>query len=147
MRILRTVSATVTALALTASAFASEGWLDNYPKALAQAKAEKKLLFIEFTGSDWCPPCQRQVAEVFAKQEFKDYAAKNLVLLEVDFPRTKELAYELKEHNRDVSSKYGIRSFPTIVLVDAEGQELARFSGYDGGGAAGLLAKLGAFRK
>ena len=52
------------------------------------------MLLIEFTGSDWCPPCIMLGRQVFSQPEFKDYAAQHLVLLEVDFPRTMELSPE-----------------------------------------------------
>jgi protein disulfide-isomerase len=142
------VVAAVAAVALTASALAEgEGWLTNYPKALAQAKAEKKLLLINFNGSDWSQVAKKQTAEVFSTKEFKDYAAQNLVLLEVDSPRTKELPAELKDHHRELISKFAIRSFPTLILIDGEGEEQSRFLGYGGGGAAKVIAKIDAFRK
>lgn len=135
-------------VALTASAWAEgEGWLTNYPKALAQAKAEKKLLLINFNGSDWSQVAKKQTAEVFSTKDFKDYAAQNLVLLEVDSPRAKELPAELKDHHRELISKFAIRSFPTLVLLDGDGQEQSRFLGYGGGGAAKVIAKIDAFRE
>ena len=83
----RSLLASLLALAFTASAFAGgEGWSDNYAKALAQAKAEKKLVLVDFTGSDWCGWCIKLDKEVFSKPEFKTYAKENLVLVELDFP-------------------------------------------------------------
>ena len=39
--------------------FAGEGeWLTDLAKAQEKAKSEKKMVFVDFTGSDWCPPCQ-----------------------------------------------------------------------------------------
>ena len=32
-------------------------WLTDLPKAEAQAKQEHKMVFLDFTGSDWCPAC------------------------------------------------------------------------------------------
>ena len=37
------------------SARAEAQWLTDYEKAQAEAKAENKLLLLNFTGSDWCP--------------------------------------------------------------------------------------------
>ena len=62
-------------------------WLTDVPKAQAQAKSEKKLVMLDFTGSDWCGWCIKLHNEVFSKPEFSEYAKKNLVLVEVDFPR------------------------------------------------------------
>src|SRR5882672_6835374 len=74
-------------------------WLTDAKKAQEQAKAEKKLVLLDFTGSDWCGWCIRLNKEVFSKPEFQDYAAKNLVLVEVDFPRSKTQSAELKAQN------------------------------------------------
>src|ERR1043166_2259410 len=35
----------------------TSGWLDDYHKAQDEAKANHKLLFVNFTGSDWCGWC------------------------------------------------------------------------------------------
>lgn len=135
------------ALAVTASAFAqtTEGWLDDYDQALARAKAEKKLVLIAFTASDVLPSCKKLAAEVFANQEFKDFAAKNLILMEVDFPKNKEQSKQLKERNRDLNGRIGGRGYPVLVVVDGDGKEQGRFTGYDGKGAKTMIAKLQAF--
>ena len=56
-------------------------WLTDFPKAQAQAKAEHKNILLDFTGSDWCPPCNVLRKEVYNTQEFADYARTNLVLV------------------------------------------------------------------
>ncbi len=40
-------------LTLLAAKAAESAWLTDLPKAQAQAKAEKKLVLLDFTGSDW----------------------------------------------------------------------------------------------
>src|SRR5213083_3508571 len=74
-------------------------WLTDLPKAQAKAKEEKKLVMLDFTGSDWCGWCIKLNKEVFSKPEFAEYAKKNLVLVEVDFPRHKDLTEEQKKAN------------------------------------------------
>ena len=81
---------------------AAAGWLDDYQKAQQEAKASNKLLLLNFTGSDWCGWCIKLDKDVLSQAEFKDYASKNLVLMEVDFPwpgrsRWQEQAAELKK--------------------------------------------------
>ena len=52
---------------LTLNAVAGKsGWDDNYDKALAEAKADKKLVLLDFTGSDWCGYCMQLDSEVFS---------------------------------------------------------------------------------
>ena len=86
--------------ALTASAFAStpEGWSTDLEKAFAQAKAEKKSVLVEFTGSDWCPPCIAMRKNVFSTKEFVDGAAKKYILVELDFPNG-DPAREREKHS------------------------------------------------
>jgi len=144
---LKTFAALTVAALTTLTAQAGEGWSDNFQDSLTKAKTEKKLLLAEFTGSDWCPPCKKQAAEVFSQQEFKDYAAKKLVLVELDYPRSKPLSDTVKAQNQELKTKYSIRGYPTVVVFDGEGKELARWVGYGGGGPAALIAKIEALAK
>jgi protein disulfide-isomerase len=144
---LKAFAALAVAALTTLAAQAAEGWSDNFQDSLTKAKTEKKLLLAEFTGSDWCPPCKKQAAEVFSQQEFKAYAAKKLVLVELDYPRSKPLSDTVKAQNQELKTKYAIRGYPTVVVFDGEGQELARWVGYGGGGPAALIAKIEALKK
>src|SRR4051794_8557007 len=99
----------LTIIALTSiSSATKEGWLDDLEKAKAQAKAENKKILLDFTGSDWCGWCKKLDAEVFSQQAFKDYAAKNLVLVEVDFPRSFQLPEPTKKQNDELAKKFKI---------------------------------------
>src|SRR5207249_2695874 len=83
----------------SSAALAAAGWTDDYEKALAQAKADKKIVLLDFTGSDWCPWCIKLDKEVYEKPKFKEYAKDNLVLVTVDFPNGKHLTKKVKEQN------------------------------------------------
>ena len=127
---------------------AAEGqWLTDLTKAQAQAKAEKKLVLVDFTGSDWCPPCKALHKNVFSAKEFTDYAKTNLVLVEVDFPRRKEQPAELKKANRALAEKYNIESFPTVLVFDSNGKQLDRKEGYGGTSAKDFVASLQKLKK
>src|SRR5262245_33987326 len=124
---------TFVALALFgANAAESVTWLTDLPKAQAQAKAEKKLVMLDFTGSDWCGWCIKLNKEVFSQPEFAEYANKNLVLVEVDCPRQKELSAEQKKANQELQKKYKIEGYPTIIVLDGEGKKLGEL-GYEPG--------------
>ena len=86
----RKILLTFLCVGLTSSAFAADGWETDYEKALAKAKAENKHVFLDFTGSDWCGPCIELRKRVLSSKEFADYAAKNLVLVEIDYPQRKK---------------------------------------------------------
>jgi len=124
-----------------------DNWSTDFEAAKALAAKEKKLIYLDFTGSDWCPPCKALHKNVLVKPEFLDYAKENLVLVVVDFPRKRKLEPELAKSNKALAKKFGVRGYPTIVIIDADGKELHRHVGYGGQKAsayvAGLKDKLG----
>jgi thioredoxin-related protein len=81
-------------------------------------------VLVEFTGSDWCPPCIAMRKNVFSKKEFVDAASKKFILVELDFPKGDK---ELSEKNQPLAEKYRIEGFPTVILLDSEGKEFTRF--------------------
>ncbi len=125
---------------------AAEAWLTDLPKAQAQAKAEKKLVLLDFTGSDWCGWCIKLHKEVFSTPEFAEYAKKNLVLVEVDFPNKKKQSSELKAANQALQQKYGIRGYPTIIILNGEGKKVGQL-GYMPGGPKAFTAELDKLKK
>jgi protein disulfide-isomerase len=129
-----------------ASGSAKTGWLTNYAEAQQEAKSQNKLLLMDFTGSDWCGWCIMLEKEIFSKPEFKEYASKNLVLLELDFPRGKALPAETLEQNQRLAMKYQIQGFPTIIVLDSSGKALAQL-GYMRGGPTAFIAQLEKLRK
>jgi protein disulfide-isomerase len=121
---------------------AEQAWLTDFAKAQAQAKAEHKLILMDFNGSDWCPPCKALKKNVFSSPEFLEYAKKNLVLVDVDFPRQKKLSPEQTAANEALSKKFDVEGFPTVVILDSTGKELKKDAGYDGQTAKEYLADL-----
>jgi thioredoxin-related protein len=102
-------------------------WLTDFEAAKAQARAENKMLLMLFTGSDWCPPCKMLDRAVFSTPEFAEYATKHLVSLEVDFPRRKPQSPEQRAANQELAGNYGIEGFPTVIVLDPNGQPLGQF--------------------
>ena len=133
-------------LALLQAGAAELNWMTDLPKAQAQAKAENKLIMLDFTGSDWCGWCIRLNKEVFSKPEFAEYAGKNLVLVEVDFPRRKEQPEGLKKANQTLQEKYAIKGYPTIIVLNGEGKKVGEL-GYMPGGPKAFTAELDKLKK
>jgi protein disulfide-isomerase len=117
-------------------------WLTDLPKAEAQARAEKKLVLMDFTGSDWCPGCIDLRKKVFETKKFQTYAATNLVLVVVDFPDKKPQTAELKKANADLHDKFKVEGFPTLVVLDENGKELGRNEGYEADTPKSFIAAL-----
>ncbi|MEP6667695.1 MAG: thioredoxin fold domain-containing protein [Chthoniobacter sp.] len=129
------------ALPSFARAEVPKGWTDNYAQAVETAKAEKKYVLLDFTGSDWCGFCKILDKEVFSTPHFQSWAKKNVVLVQVDFPHQTQLSPEVKTQNDGLMSKYPAKGFPTILVLDTNGKELARESGYHPGTGAPVYVR------
>jgi protein disulfide-isomerase len=116
-------------------------WHTNLEKAIEEASTENKSILVNFTGSDWCKWCKKLSSEVFVQQAFIDYAKSNLVLVVIDFPRTIEQSPETINYNRQLAQMYGVRGFPTIVLLDSKGKGIG-MTGYQPGGAKNYVEHL-----
>ena len=113
-------------------------WLTSAKAAAAQAKKENKLIFADFTGSDWCGYCIKLKKEVLDTPEFAEWASDKLVFLEVDFPndKSKMTPDEIKQ-NDALQAQFKVEGFPTIIYLDSTGKELGRQVGF--GGKAGWM--------
>src|SRR5207342_2236488 len=97
---------------LAAGSFAAEAqelvWSNNVDKAVEISKKEKKPLMLFFTGSDWCGWCMRLQSEVFLTPEFTKWAKDNVVLVELDYPRRKQLAPEIATQNDQLQNMFAV---------------------------------------
>ncbi len=116
-------------------------WLTNLEEAQKISQEKRIPIFVDFTGSDWCGWCFKLRDEVFSKEEFIQYAKENLVLLELDFPRKTKQSNETKAYNNNLAQKYGIRGFPTILLLNSDGEVIAK-TGFQHGGAENYVSHL-----
>jgi len=122
---------------------ASEGeWITDLDAALKKAKLEKKLVLMDFTGSDWCPPCKKLHRTVLTADVFTKFAKDHLVLVEVDFPRSKPQSDALKASNQALQTKFGITGFPTVIVLDADGKELSKEVGFNDASADDYVKNL-----
>lgn len=144
----RRVPVLLAALAALAAAIASGAeWRNDYEKTLATAKADRKCVLIDFSGSDWCGPCIALRRNVFDQPAFAEYADRSLILLEIDYPRTKLQPDAVKKQNEVLKHQYRIDKlgYPTVVLLDPDGRVLGQFTGYGGEGPPEIVARLDKF--
>lgn len=123
----------VTVMAATTVSAAKGGWLDSFEQAKKEAETEGKPIFALFTGSDWCPWCIKLNDEILKKPAFKKFASESLVLFIADFPHQKKLKKAMERQNRELASKYGVRGYPTVLLLKADGTVIDK-TGYKRGG-------------
>ncbi|KAF0092929.1 MAG: trxA [Puniceicoccaceae bacterium 5H] len=117
-------------------------WLTNMDQARETASAQDDLILLDFTGSDWCPPCKAVKQRIFSTDDFAQAVEGDYVLVEVDFPRSKPQSDAQREHNQELADQYEIMAFPTLIVVDQEGNEIDRIMGYPPEGLEGFLQFL-----
>lgn len=132
--------------AIVQSTCAEPQWETDFAKAKAIAAEKNVPILADFSGSDWCGWCIKLDKEVFSTQPFKQYAENNLVLLLVDMPRSKPQSETQKKQNGAMMERYDVQGFPTVILMDATGKELAR-TGYQRGGPAKYIEHVKALLK
>lgn len=120
-------------------------WQSDFEAAKAQAAKEKKPILVNFTGSDWCIYCKLLGKEVFDTNEFKKEAPKQFVLVELDYPHSKELSKEIKEQNAKLRKTYQVSGFPTVLVVDPKGELIARTGYRKGSSPEKYIKTLGEF--
>ncbi|MCU0748550.1 MAG: thioredoxin family protein [Akkermansiaceae bacterium] len=137
------ISSIAALLFTAASAFAANPpWTADWEAAKAKSKAENKPILIYMTGSDWCGWCKKLEKEVISKKEFTDFASQHFILMEADFPKTKDQPAPLKKQNAELRKTYLNGGYPTMYVLDAEGKKLSKDLGELEGGLNGYIAKL-----
>lgn len=87
---------------------------------IAKAKKEKKLVFIDAYAA-WCGPCKMMEKNVFTQKSVSDYYNTNFVNARFDME---------KGEGRDIAAKYGVRSYPTYLFLNGEGELVSQNTGY-----------------
>lgn len=108
-------------------------WMTNYDDASIKAKRERKSILLFFTGSDWCGWCHKLENEALDTTDFSDAAGDQFVFIVVDFPLKTPLDQNITAQNKELQKKYDVKGFPTVVLLDENGQ-LIGDTGYRPGG-------------
>ncbi|MDD3155232.1 MAG: thioredoxin family protein [Victivallaceae bacterium] len=115
--------------------------MTKFELAQARSKINDRPVMIVFSGSDWCSWCMKLDAEVLSRAEFKTWADAHVEFLIADFPEYRAQEEAERIENAALAERYGIDSYPTVVLTDANGKELGR-TGYRPGGAVAYTAYL-----
>ncbi|MCG2616269.1 thioredoxin family protein [Terrimonas sp. NA20] len=122
----------------------SQDWMSDMSKAAAIARDQKKLILLNFSGSDWCAPCVRLKKEILQSTEFGE-AASSLVLVNADFPRNRknQLSKEQQQLNNELADRYNPEGkFPYTLLLNAEGKVLRAWDGFPSNGKTAFLEEL-----
>ena len=131
----------VAAVAFALPAQASDRWLTSYEAALAQAAETGRPVLTIFTGSDWCPHCKTLEDNVLATDTFLTWADENVVLLMIDLPQ-QGISQAVRSERSQVCIKYGVRTFPSALLISPAGEKITVKSGYTGESATIWVAAM-----
>ena len=107
-------------------------FLTDYETAKKKAKEANKPLVVKFTGSDWCPPCKALNKAIFSQKDFKTAVEKDFVVVVLDFPRKKKLPGDQLKKNQAVAKEFGIRGYPTVLVINQKGKVIKKMVGYQG---------------
>lgn len=87
---------------------------------IAKAKKENKIVFIDAYAS-WCGPCKMMEKNIFTQKAVGDYYNANFVNARIDME---------KGEGREVAAKYGVRSYPTYLFLNGDGELVSQNFGY-----------------
>jgi len=105
---------------------ANDPWLLDFEAAKVLAAKENKRILILFTGTDWCGPCQEFQAQVAYNEDFLKTFSSSFVFLKINWLRnTPQPPAEAAQTTR-LRQQYGIASFPSLLVLAADGTQLTR---------------------
>ncbi len=87
---------------------------------VAKAKKENKLVFID-AYAVWCGPCKMMEKNIFNKKSVGDFYNKNFVNARIDME---------KGEGREIAQKFGVRSYPTYLFLNGDGELVSQNYGY-----------------
>lgn len=120
-------------------------WHYDLQEAQSIARAQHRLILLNFSGSDWCGPCIRMHKEIFDNADFHELANSTLVLLNADFPRLRknQLPAKQQQANETMADRYNPNGkFPFTILLTADGKPLVSWDGFPDGGEAAFIQRL-----
>lgn len=111
-------------------------WTTNYEEASVAAKAQNKPIVLFFTGTDWCVWCKKLESEALATRDFEQDAGNAFIFVKLDFPKKEQQNPTVVQQNRDLQRRFDVRGYPTIVVLDPNGQKIGSTGYRPGGGKA-----------
>jgi thioredoxin-related protein len=98
-------------------------WLKDFSEGIRQSQATGKPILILFTGTSWCPACIKLEREVLKKPELAHALSDQFIFVKAEFPRYSEEEIQRSPY-KGLLDRYQINSFPTMVIVNSNGEKL-----------------------
>lgn len=81
----------------------------TFDEAVAAAKAENKLVFMDFY-TDWCGPCKEMMRSVFPQKSVGDFMNAHFVCIKLN----------AEKEGKELAKQYKVKGYPTFVAVDTQ---------------------------
>lgn len=94
----------------------------TFAQILAKAKKEKKLVFMDAYAA-WCGPCKMMEKNIFTLPSVREYYDSNFINARFDME---------KGEGREIAKKYGVRSYPSFLFINGDGELVMQNYGYMG---------------
>jgi len=93
---------------------------ENWAKAVAEAKKQKKMIFIDAYTS-WCGPCRMLKQNTFTDKAAGDFFNKHFINIALDMEKGDGIAF---------AQKYQVTAYPTLFIMDPEEKSVTTSEGY-----------------
>ena len=95
-------------------------WIEHdFEEAKYRAKAQGKLVLVD-TFTDWCAQCKELDEKTWPDPAVSTWIRNNAIAVRIDTEKIRP----------DLAKPLGIRAYPTIILMDADGKEIRRLNGF-----------------
>lgn len=91
----------------------------SWKEALAKAKAEKKLVFLDAYAA-WCGPCKMMQARTFPDKRVGDFFNQKFISVKMDMEKGEGPA---------LVNKYPLDAYPTLFFMDSQGKVVKKVVG------------------
>ena len=96
-------------------------WQKSCDSALEKAKKEKKIVMVDIY-TDWCGWCKRLDRDTYSDKDVQAKLAKDFISVKVN--------PEKSDAGAKLAQQFGVRGFPFIGFVGADGKLVTQISGY-----------------
>jgi len=116
--------------ALTPPARAAEVRWRKWNEGLSEAAATGRPVLVD-VYTDWCGWCKRMDKDVYARDDVREYLAKNFVTVRLDAEATDATRYENKNFtSSSLAQRFRVSGYPTTIFLRANGEHLVNVPGY-----------------
>lgn len=115
-------------------------WCEDYSKSKELSQRNSKPILILFTGTSWCPACMKLEREVINNPRFAQAVGNNFIFYKAEFSEPTEEAM-MRSPDKALVDRYGIKAFPTMIVIDGNGKQLFTVN-YRAGGVDSYAQEL-----